>query len=145
MVVAAGPPITVIVVVSAVLLASVSAGLVALWRCRARGRGQRAARVLGLVCLLLMGVFLLYVTCTGAVYAYMIHVYEKVQTAQTRAEVQRMTWFLQESEGSDSYWLHPKAETQWIAKYRLLGLDGWDIHVEYDAQDRVLRVVDTYE
>ena len=101
---------------------------------------------MGLVCLLLVLLYLVYAAVAGVAYAYMIHTYGKVQTAQTRAEVQRLTPLFQESPGSASYWI-PPPETQSIARYSLLGLHRLelDIHVAYDERDRALVVVDTYE
>ena len=121
------------------------AGLAALWRLRVPGCWPWTARALGLVCLLLVTVCLVYLICGCAGYGYMLHIDGKVRTAQTRAEVQRMTPLFRESPDSASWWITPQAETHWTAKYSLFGLDGLHIHVEYDAQDRVLAVLETYE
>jgi len=138
--------VTVMVAVLLVLLVGGLVALVSLWRHRAREHWQRVARAMGLVCLLLVLVYLVYAAATGVAYAYMIHTYENVRTAQTRAEVQRMTPLFQESPGSASYW-SPPPETQAIARYSLLGVDRLelDIHVAYGERGRVLAVVDTYE
>ena len=121
------------------------AALVVLWRLRVPGCWPWTARALGLVCLLLVTVCLVYLICGCAGYGYMLHIDGKVRTAQTRAEVQRMTPLFRESPDSASWWIPPQAETHWTAKYSLFGLDGLTIHVEYDAQDRVLAVLETYE
>ena len=132
-------------VVLAVLIAGASAALVSLWRHRVRGRRHRAARAVGLLCLVFLTGYLMYLACTGVAFAYMTRTYENVQTGQMRADVQSMMHFFGESPDSLPPIATAPPATKSVFRYSLLGLDGWDIHVAYDVQDRALAVVDTYE